>query len=272
MSVLGFVLHPGHPEAKELYEQARRFLDAHGHHAVCFPLAQVRNVDFVVSLGGDGTMLRALGEAVRLGIPALGVNLGRLGYLAEVEPDELNDALLALVEGHYRVEERMIVSASATGHNEVFKGINEVVIERETSGHVIRINVYISGRYFMHYEADGLIVATPTGSTAYNLSARGPIVSPSVEALIMTPLSPHMLFDRPLVLAPEENIEIELAHGPSAAVMVDGQVRARLLPGDRIKITAVPKAVRLARLDHMAFHELIKFKFGLPDSCRVLDD
>ena len=193
------------------------------------------DADLVVCLGGDGTMLRAVRLLDGAPVPLLGVNLGVLGYLTEIEPPELTDALERFVAGPDagRLAPRRAddargrrVAGSVDGR---WRALNEVVVEKHESGHTVRLLARIAGEPFTSYAADGLIVATPTGSTAYSLSARGPVVSPRHRALLLTPVSPHMLFDRTLVLDPTETVEIEVGGHRPAGLAVDGQLVARLV-------------------------------------------
>jgi len=274
MKRIGFVLHPAHPASSKLFDAASKLARALGLE-LCRLEGQQESatVDGVVSFGGDGTMLRALAAAYARDVPALGVNLGQLGFLAEVEPEELTMALRALAADDFHVEERCVargmVSQGATSWQLV--GFNEFVIERETSGHVIRGALRLGGRPFLRYQGDGLIVATPTGSTAYNLSARGPIVSPELRALVLTPLSPHMLFDRSLVLGEGADVEFVVSEGPRASVMVDGRVEAVLGAGDALGLSLCERPVRLVRLVDLAFFEIVRRKFHLGPSGQAGD-
>jgi NAD+ kinase len=274
MRRIGFVLHPAHAAASELFATAGTLADEIG--------LEVRRLngspepvvaDGIVSLGGDGTMLRALAFAYASDVPALGVNLGQLGFLAEVEPEELATALRALAADAFQLEERCVVKGTvrARGSTRELVGFKEFVIERESSGHVIRGELRLGGRPFLRYQADGLIVATPTGSTAYNLSARGPIVSPHLRALVVTPLSPHMLFDRALVLDEGTDIEFTVGDGPRASIMVDGRVEATLGAGDSLRLALCARPVRLVRLVDLAFYEIVRRKFHLGPASQADD-
>ena len=198
--------------------------------------------DLALSLGGDGTMLRTIDLLDGSKTTVLGVNVGQLGYLTEVEPGALVGALERYTAGDYEVEERMMLAVEAEPVGEArprgWRALNEAVIERQESGHTVRLHVRIDGAPFTTYAADGLIVATPTGSTAYSLSARGPVVSPRHRALLLTPVSPHMLFDRALVLDPDETIEIEVAGTRSADLNVDGQRALTLAQGSVVRLQA----------------------------------
>jgi NAD+ kinase len=222
-------------------------------------------LDLVLSVGGDGTMLRAVHAAVIEGVPVLGVNLGRFGYLTEVEPAGWRDALRRFLDGDYKVEERMTLDVDlhrTAPTTDEHAALNDVVLEKLEAGHTVRLGVSIDGRPFLSYACDGLIVSTPTGSTAYNLSAGGPIVSPTVSALIVTPVAPHLLFDRSMVLAPGEAVRLEVLDG-LAALSVDGHGLGRLAAGDFLVCRAGRHAARLVSLGARDLREALKTKFGL---------
>lgn len=237
----------------------------------CKAEAFAAGLDLVVSLGGDGTMLRTVDRVVHAGVPILGVNVGQLGYLTTVEPDEMEDALGHFATGEYEIDERMLVQVRLDAPSLVGSGItgdealNEVVVEKTPMGHTVRIAVSFDGDFFTTYAADGLIVATPTGSTAYSFSARGPIVAPGHHALIVTPVSPHMLFDRPLVLEPSMVIRLEVIGGRPAALSADGRALGVLAEGDAIVCTSADQSARLVRFGGRGFHQILKAKFGLND-------
>jgi NAD+ kinase len=278
MAVVALVPHNQRPRAATL---AKALIDEliRGGHEVRVPAADAEvvglgewacpiaelaaGVTVAVSLGGDGTMLRAVELFSRAGVPVLGVNVGHLGYLTEVDAPEAQTALERVLGGDYRVESRMTLAVTADGATH--QALNEVVVEKTLSGHTIRAAVAFNGRPFTTYAADGLIVATPTGSTAYNLSARGPIVSPTHRALMLTPVSAHMLFDRSMVLGPEETISIEVLDGPPAALVVDGRELGVLKAGATVACRAGDHDVRLVTFGHRDFHGILKQKFGLAD-------
>ena len=230
----------------------------------------VADADLVVSLGGDGTMLRAVRTLDGAPVPLLGVNVGVLGYLTEIEPPQVTDALERFLAGSeagaWHLDERMMLEVSVTGSTTgLWRALNEAVVEKHESGHTVRLLARIAGEPFTSYAADGLIVATPTGSTAYSLSARGPVVSPRHRALLLTPVSPHMLFDRTLVLDPIEQVEIEVAGFRSAELAVDGLLVATLTEGDVVTCSAAATTARFVRLAPHHFHQILKRKFGLAD-------
>lgn len=281
MTKVAFVAHHERDRAVGVCGDALTWLDDHGHDAWIDahdaevlglagrgsdrPLAEA---DLVISLGGDGTMLRAVGQLDGAPVPMLGVNLGVLGYLTEIEADQVLDVLPRVVvgpdEGRWRLDERMLLQIDRSGGAR-WRALNEVVVEKHEAGHTIRLLVRIAGEPFTSYAADGLIVATPTGSTAYSLSARGPVVSPHHRALLLTPVSPHMLFDRTLVLDPTETIDLELAGFRRAELAVDGQVVATLDPGDVLTCRPALCTASFVRVRPYHFHQILKTKFGLAD-------
>lgn len=235
------------------------------HHGSDRPAS---DADVVVSLGGDGTMLRSVELLAGADVPLIGVNLGSLGYLTEVEPDEMTEAFdrfaLGDKAGEWHLDERMMLDVAVNG-NVIGRALNEAVVEKNQSGHTVRLLARIDGDPFTHYEADGLIVSTPTGSTAYSLSARGPIVSPQHRAILLTPVSPHMLFDRSLVLSPNEVVEIEVAGHRRADVAVDGQPGGVLEPGDVVRCSPSAATAKFVRFGAYKYHQILKSKFGLTD-------
>jgi NAD+ kinase len=225
-----------------------------------------------VSLGGDGTVLRTVHLLEGAGVPVLGVNLGTLGYLTEVEPGGLDHALerwLAGPEaGDWYLEERMMLDLSVRRKGApvgTWTALNEGVVEKQESGHTVRLQVSIDGSEFTSYAADGLIFATPTGSTAYSLSARGPVLSPRSRAVLLTPVSPHMLFDRSLVLDPTERVDVEVLGHRAVTLSVDGQPAVSLSEGDRMSVTASHQVAQFVRFGERRFHQILKAKFGLTD-------
>lgn len=221
--------------------------------------------DLAVSLGGDGSMLRSVGLVADHGVPVLGVNHGNLGYLTEVEPDGVKEAIGAFFAGEHQIEERMrldVEIVTSSGRT-VARALNEAVLEKIHNGRTVRLSVSIDGEYFTTFAADGIVVATPTGSTAYSFSVRGPIVDPGYRALLLTAVAPHMLFDRSLVLSPESEIRVEVLADRPSELAVDGVESARLDPGDAIVCTTSSKPALLVTFGRRDFHGILKSKFGL---------
>jgi NAD+ kinase len=280
------VAHHDRMEAAELARQAAAWLVEHGHSAWMTPedaeplelldLVNERKPEsagLALCLGGDGTMLRAVKMLGGANVPIIGVNVGLLGYLAEVEPPALTKVLqrwnAGAEAGGWRIEERMMLDATlqraGVDDCETWTALNETVIEKQEPAHTVRLLVRIDGVAFTSYAADGLIIATPTGSTAYSLSARGPVVSPTHRALLLTPVSPHMLFDRSLVLDPDEQVEIEVIGHRPATLSIDGQTAASLAEGDTVCVRASASVARFVRFGERRFHQILKTKFGLSD-------
>jgi NAD+ kinase len=234
----------------------------------CASVRPIEDADLVLSLGGDGTMLRSVRLLAGSPVPVLGVNLGSLGYLTQVEPDRLTDALDRFVAGSesggWKLDQRMMLDVAVNGVL-VGRALNEAVVEKAASGHTVRLLARIDGDPFTYYAADGLIVATPTGSTAYSLSARGPVVSPRHRAMLLTPVSPHMLFDRTLVLDPSEIIEIEVSGHRVAELVLDGQPVLPLDDGDVVACTPSESTANFVRFGDERYHQILKAKFGLAD-------
>jgi NAD+ kinase len=276
MSQVLVVAHHERPEARDLVKRTVELLSSKGFtvrlpddDAEALSVPQFGGFDeradtaFAISLGGDGTMLRAVQLTARSGVPVIGVNVGLLGYLAEVDPEGYDNAIERVVAGDYKIEERMMIEAVLGDRS--WLALNEAVVEKLEPGHTVRLKVAIAGADFTTYAADGLIVATPTGSTAYSLSARGPIVSPTHRAMLLTPVSPHMLFDRSLVLSPHEHVEIEVIGHRSATLSVDGQPTATLEPGATVLCRPADVSARFVRFGDRRFHQILKTKFGLAD-------
>ena len=224
--------------------------------------------DLVVSLGGDGTMLRAMRLADGQRAPVLGVNLGKLGFLAEVDVPDLPGALSAIDEKRFTVEPRLAVDAVIGG--QTVTAFNDVATVRFPGQPTAKVEVRAAGHPFVSYAADAVVVATPTGSTAYSFSAGGPIVSPAVEALVVTPAAPHAGYDRGLVLSIQDSLTLEiLPTSGRLAVEVDGPVAAHVGVGDRIELRPRPGAAHVVRLGRTTFYERARRKLRLTDSAEV---
>jgi NAD+ kinase len=261
------LVHRERPEAAEVAAQLEAFLAEHGHELVYADEEGSYGpgaVDLGVAIGGDGTMLRTVSLVAGAGAPVLGINVGQLGYLTEVEPPDAIDAVKRVLAGTYDVEERMRVTVRVEGGASA-DALNEAVVEKTPMGHTVRLAVHLAGDFFTTYATDGLIVATPTGSTAYSFSARGPILDPDLRALVLTPVSPHMLFDRSMVVAPDVEIRLEVLGPRPATLSVDGRNIRELRSGDSVVCTAATTPARLVTLAPRDFHRILKTKFGLSD-------
>lgn len=284
MSTVGILYNPGRPEACRLVGEAVQWLESEGHRALVLRLpgteggpagdggrmdqpatsTSLHGVDLAVSVGGDGTYLHLMPMAYAADVAVLGVNFGHLGYLLEVEPERFREALGQALRGEARVEDRTVLAVTVRGEIEPsaaddrsllgqngerwWIALNEVVVEKTVPGHMVHLSTVIDGEPCFDYRADGVLVATPTGSTAYNLSAGGPILSPRLRAMILTPVAPHLSIDRSLVLHPDQKVSVVVGgHRPAMAV-VDGRQVGRLQPGSQIDCSVAPRPVRTVSL------------------------
>ncbi len=221
-------------------------------------------VDFIVLLGGDGTLLHTASHFCGTGIPLLGINVGSLGFMTVIEKDCFKKAVDDLLAGDYEVENRMMLTAEVYRSGEqVYKsyGLNDVVISRGASFKLIGIELYINGEFISNYEGDGLLVATPTGSTAYSLSAGGPIVHPRLKVMLITPICPHNLFMRPMVIGDDDEVSVNLKiPGKKMHLSTDGRSILELQNGDQIKIRKSSQEVSLVRFPDRDFYQILREK------------
>ncbi len=241
----------------------------------------------VIVLGGDGTMLQAAGE-VSPNVPLAGVNLGNLGYMAEIEPSGLEEALDRLISGDYEVESRMMLQGQVLSRGQELShgqnlvqdqsvalgeetspccALNDIVLSRRGPLQILEFNIYVNGQFLHDYHADGVIVTTATGSTGYNLSAGGPIVEPRAELMMLTPICPHSLNHRSIVLSPEDEILIEIPAGRDGGEQVmevsfDGGHGIELHTGDRLRIVRAGRTVKFVRLNQVSFLEVLHRKLS----------
>jgi NAD+ kinase len=277
MRHVGFVVHPDREAAafaadrlvgwlEERGIETRRFRDDHtheAHRAASF----AEGLDLIVSVGGDGTFLHAAHVASRAGCPVLGVKVGRLGFLTEVEPEEAPALLEQVLRGTARVEERIAVLGEPVGPAsfEPQWALNEIIVEKKARHRLVRLALFVGEVYVTTISADGVIVATPTGSTAYSFSGGGPIVTPTIPCLIVTPVAAHMVFDRSLVLEAEDQVTLEVTGEEPGLLSADGRESLELPVGASVRIGRAPSPARLVRRgDAPDFHALVREKFGLP--------
>jgi NAD+ kinase len=223
--------------------------------------------DVVVVLGGDGTVLRAAELARHSGAPLFGVNLGHVGFLAEAEPEDLSAVVDAIVNRHWIAEERMTLDIRVLVAGRMIDAtwaLNDIAIEKTNRGRMIDVLVEVDGRPLSRWNCDGVVSATPTGSTAYAFSAGGPVVWPEVSAMLVVPLSAHALFARPLVVSPHSVVAFELADYSEAVMSADGRRSFDLCGGCRIEVRQHPQPVRFARLTPAPFTDRLVAKFALP--------
>jgi NAD+ kinase len=279
------VAHHTRQEVVPLIRQAEKWLKKNGHQmwmpkvdASALGLDEfgsdrsTQDADLLISLGGDGTILRSVELLGGAPVPILGVNMGTLGYLTEIEPEDLIDRLEQWIKRDEKsvivLDERMMlaVTLKSKSKSQTWRALNEAVIERQQSGHTVWLDVTINHEVFARYSADGVIVATPTGSTAYSMSARGPVVSPRHKAMLLTPVSPHMLFDRSLVLGPTETLSMQVVGTRPAELAIDGRHVASLDQGDVVSYEADSCSALFVRFTQQPkFHQIVRAKFGLGD-------
>lgn len=222
------------------------------------------NCDCIITLGGDGTILHLAGLAAPFNIPILGVNLGKVGYMAELEFNEI-DELKRLLTGEYNIENRMMLCISLYRNKELHSShyaLNDAVISKGAISRIIDINVFSNSRRLLLYRADGLIVSTPTGSTAYSMSAGGPILEPDSEAYILTPICPYSLSSKPIVFSHKSQIEITLSNlkDKDAVLTIDGGKFLNIFENDRIIIKKSEYYTKLIKLKNMSFYEILNSK------------
>lgn len=277
MKRVGFVVHPDREAAHFAADRLVGWLEERGIECRWYrdegvddaerDRAFARDLDLVVSVGGDGTFLHAAHVASRGSCPVFGVKVGRLGFLTEVEPDEAIGVLDAALSGSAAIEERMAVVAEPLGSLsfEPQWALNEVIVEKKARHRLVRLALYVDDVYVTTFSADGVIVATPTGSTAYSFSSGGPIVSPTIPCLLVTPVAAHMVFDRSLVLEAGERVTLVVVGDEEGLLSADGRESLELPVGASVRIGRAPNPARMVRpQDVPDFHALVREKFGLP--------
>jgi NAD+ kinase len=298
MATVTFLVHPERADALSLATDTATWLTGRGDAARILQFsgpdrvreagieAALADVDLAgttvaVSMGGDGTFLRVVRLATGADVPVLGVNFGRLGYLPDLLPDQVRDALTKVFEGRAAIEERCALEvaisdrslgdgardATGTAGGDATVGgvttllaLNEVVIERIDFGHTVRLATAVDREEAITYSADGLIVATPTGSTAYNLSAGGPILAPTLRAMVVTPVAPHFSLDRSLVLTDAQEVTVAVAPDRAGVLVIDGTETGRLEPGATITCKVAARPVRVVRNEPQTFGGILRFR------------
>ena len=225
------------------------------------PVEELGDADLVVAIGGDGTLIRAAHICSVRGTPVLGVYYGRFGFVTKCDPEELFPTLEVFLSGNAKIEERMMIQTELIRGDKpvaTLHCLNEAVLHRDATGRVLTFSVTVDGEFLTSYPADGVLLVTPTGSTAYNLSAGGPIVDPGLKAMILTPINAHTLTVRPLVLQSNSCVELSVSNDGDAVLLCDGQHRLHLLSGDVVRITSSDRITRLVKVKEMDF--LVKLR------------
>ncbi len=273
---LGVVGHDGYDGLAEVLALLQREAPAHGYSlrfeddllqaaGSADRLSSPDQIDALIALGGDGTLLRAARFLGGLPVPVFGVNLGKLGFLTACGHDEFPAAFAAFARGDFRVEARMVLEAATIGEGGGigvrFRALNDVVVHKGGFARVLRLRVFADDELISAFAADGLVVSTPTGSTAYSLSASGPIIVPTFDALIVTPVAPHTLALRPTILPPHAVLRVEADDAPEEVlVTADGQVGTALAPGQHLMVRRAANPVHLVRFDGTSFFTRLRRK------------
>lgn len=263
MKRIGILHHPKLPQSQPLAQEIADWLARHGTASwlgsawnEALVEAEIRNLDLLVTLGGDGTILRAARMGARHGVPILGLNLGRLGFLAEIQPEGWHAQMNQMLDGDYWIEERMMLRAEFLQNGEprrAFEALNDVVVSRGSLARMVRLTAYVDGGCLSSYAADGLIVATATGSTAYALAVGGPILPPELHNILVIPIAPHLSLDRAVVLAEGSTISIEVSTDHSAMLTIDGQFEVELQDEDTVVVKASPFRACFVRMQEPTY-------------------
>ena len=271
----GIVIKPGGYDLKDIYKKVKKAFEKEGIEVkLDRASAQIigekegvefdelcRTCDILVSLGGDGTLISVTRRSYRYHKPVLGINVGTLGFLTDVQPDDIESFVKKLKKGEFRIDTRMMIEVSILGKKEQIVSFNDVVITRPAVSKMIHIDTFIGDDPLNSYYGDGLIISTPTGSTAYNLSAGGPVVYPFTNAFIFTPICPHSLTQRPLVLPGEFEIKVS-TRSKSALIVIDGQDMYEFTPDDVVLIKKAPVGAKLIHRKERNYFNVLREKLG----------
>lgn len=274
---IALVLHPDRREAVELAQAVVSTASGLGIEVFARPgdAARVPGVaacedgfsgcSVILAVGGDGTMLEAVRVGIASDLPVLGVNAGHVGFLTEIDPRFVEQALAALLAGDYRESRRMTLAVELPDGASV-TGLNDVVVEKTVSQHIVRVAVSVGEERLVGYRADAVIVSTPTGSTAYNFSAGGPLIDPELEALVVTAVAPHNLFGRPIVFRSSARLRLTVEGERDARLNIDGRHTCSLVPGESVTVLGGAEAARFIRLTPHHFAAAVREKFRLHDA------
>jgi len=271
---IGLLHHPKLPATQPTAAAMARESDKYGVEAWMGStwdeeavLAEIDRLDLLVTLGGDGSILRAARMAGSHGVPVLGIKMGRLGFMAELDPDQWNAAMPRLLAGDYWIEERMMLYAEYHRGDESrgYEALNDVVISRGSLARIVRLETHIDGSFLATYAADGLIVSTPTGSTAYAFAAGGPVLPPQLKNILLQPIAPHLSMDRAIVLSQGAVLKIVVQTDHQAILTVDGQFEYELHDGDVVTVQASNNVGRFVRLqDRTYFYRTLMERLRWP--------
>jgi NAD+ kinase len=279
MKRFGLAFNPTKPAAIELAERAAKWCQHHGAEAWAVEssetetlVARLAHTDCLIVLGGDGTFLRAARALARVDVPVLGVNSGRVGFLSKIDPAELESTLAELLRDEYKIENRMLLEATLikAAHGGPpdkggkFVALNDAAIVRGGEARVLRMEVLVDDSHLTTYTADGVVIATPTGSTAYSFSAGGPILDPTARNLVVTPIAAYLASVRSVVVSPAHKVRVRIIDGPSGIVSIDGRDDYPIEPGDEVEVRALQRPMRFIEPSHaVPFWELLRQKAEL---------
>jgi len=281
LKIAGFTIKPDAPEIKPIFKNIKEIFNTHGIKIILSATSaqmieesedvmefdeMCRKADFLVSLGGDGTLLSLVRKSYAYHKPVFGINAGNLGFLADIKIEEVEECVSNLLKGAYRIDERMMIEGYILreGLKKEFYAFNDVVITRPTISKMVKIDALIDGIWFNTYRGDGLIISTPTGSTAYNLAAGGPIIYPLTKAFIMTPISAHSLSQRPLVVPFDFTITLK-SPKDTVVVMIDGQDDYEMHSGDALVIKGASVGAKLIHQKEQNYFAVLKEKLSWGD-------
>ena len=272
MKKIGIVSNEIKDPQMQVAERIRSFLSGHGAECVVIKEAReiTEDIECVLVLGGDGTMLQAANEIAGKNILMIGVNLGTLGYLTEIELDNLEEALHQLLIDDYILDERIMLQGrivTREGMKDISPALNDISITRCGSLQIIALKIYVNGQFLCRWNADGIIISTPTGSTGYNMSAGGPIVEPGANLILLTPICAHTLNARSIILRAEDIVEIEIDSGHNGMLLQveansDGNERISMETGDKIFISKADNTTKIIKLSKVSFLEILNKKMG----------
>jgi len=276
IKIAGIVLKPNAPEIKDVYLEIKSYFESEGIEVLleCNSASMIgleglgfdevcMSCDFLVSVGGDGTLISVARRAYKFAKPLLGIHLGTLGFLTDIMLKEVPTFLLKLKNDEYRIDKRMMIKGVTS--NKKFVAFNDIVITRKSVNSMLKVDAKIDGKLFNSYYGDGIIISTPTGSTAYNLSVGGPLVYPLTNAFIVTPIAPHSLRQRPLVLPANFVIEFTITDKKGAVIIIDGQDSYEIEHGESIKIEIANKKAKLIHRIERNYFEVLNDKLQWGD-------
>mgnify|MGYP000879946474 CR=1 FL=1 len=273
---VGILLRPSTPELREMFFETKRIFESRGIEVVIDNISggmigtmgqpfdmMCQNSDFLVTIGGDGTLISAVRRSYRYQLPVLGIHAGKLGFLADIDISELETFVDQILKGEFRIDQRATLQATIVTPNgdTTIYAFNDIVLTRPSIAKMIRLETFVDGKNFNTYYGDGVVVSTPTGSTAYNLSAGGPVLFPLTQVFALTPICPHSLTQRPVVLPGHFEIEMKTPD-PSALVIVDGQDLVEISDSDRVHIKLAGGAAHLIHRSEFNYFDVLKEKLG----------